>query len=121
MTLTFTLVLLQVGKWVTTSAPARIDLAGGWTDTPPVSYEFGGVVVNAAILVDGERALSARVRRIAEPVLSLRYDGQDEVTVCTKLADLEDYSHPLAHAVCYLTLCTSSLLLFTCCLVLRLY
>eukprot|EP01046_Picozoa_sp_COSAG06_P086726 COSAG06_NODE_33295_length_492_cov_0.880407_1_plen_72_part_10 len=37
-----------VGQWVVTSAPARIDLAGGWTDTPPVSYEYGGVVVKYA-------------------------------------------------------------------------
>ena len=22
-------------------APARIDMAGGWTDTPPISYEAG--------------------------------------------------------------------------------
>ena len=31
-------------KWVIASAPARIDLSGGWSDTPPISYEFGGVI-----------------------------------------------------------------------------
>jgi fucokinase len=87
-----------VGQWVVTSAPARIDLAGGWTDTPPVSYEYGGVVVNCAILVDGKRALEARVRRIAEPVIRLRYDGQDDCTECRLCADMADYSHPLAAA-----------------------
>ena len=30
-------------------APARLDLAGGWTDVPPFSTEVGGVVVNIAI------------------------------------------------------------------------
>lgn len=31
------------------SAPARIDLAGGWTDVAPFAAKEGGVVVNAAI------------------------------------------------------------------------
>src|SRR5439155_1473781 len=31
------------------SAPARLDLAGGWTDVPPFSAREGGLVVNAAI------------------------------------------------------------------------
>ena len=34
--------------------PARLDLAGGWSDTPPISYEKGGSVVNISILVDGK-------------------------------------------------------------------
>ena len=31
------------------SAPLRVDLAGGWTDVPPYPTEFGGEVVNFAI------------------------------------------------------------------------
>eukprot|EP00961_Rhodomonas_salina_P027920 377694-Rhodomonas_salina.1 len=31
------------GTRMTVSAPARIDLAGGWLDTPPICYEAGGV------------------------------------------------------------------------------
>lgn len=87
-----------VGEWVTSTSPARIDLAGGWTDTPPVSYEYGGVVVNAAILVDGKRALEARVRRTATPGLALMYDGQDAPTLVLSKEDILDYSHPLASA-----------------------
>ena len=33
--------------WVT--APARIDFAGGWSDTPPICLEMGGAVLNAAV------------------------------------------------------------------------
>ena len=36
---------LPVGACVTSRAAARIDVAGGWTDTPPISYEAGGAVV----------------------------------------------------------------------------
>ena len=34
--------------------PARLYLAGGWTDTPPICYELGGKVVDLAIRVDGQ-------------------------------------------------------------------
>ena len=42
------------GAWVTAECPARIDVAGGWSDTPPITYEHGGAVVDAAITVDGQ-------------------------------------------------------------------
>lgn len=90
---------VPVGRWVTTTSPARIDLAGGWTDTPPVSYEFGGTVVNAAIKVDGEHPLEARVRRIdSEAVIRFWMDGVDEPVVVREKDDIADYGHPLAPA-----------------------
>ena len=46
--------LSPVDKWVTAECPARIDIAGGWSDTAPITYEQGGAVVNAAITVDGQ-------------------------------------------------------------------
>ncbi|OQR68382.1 L-fucose kinase-like, partial [Tropilaelaps mercedesae] len=48
--------------WVEARCPARIDLYGGWTDTPPVCYEMGGSVVNMAVLVDGLHPISAKAR-----------------------------------------------------------
>lgn len=90
---------VPVGRWVTTTAPARIDLAGGWTDTPPVSYEFGGTVVNAAIKVDGEHPLETRARRIdSEAVIRFWMDGTDEPVVVREKKDIADYGHPLAPA-----------------------
>jgi D-glycero-alpha-D-manno-heptose-7-phosphate kinase len=38
-------------------APARLDLAGAWTDVPPFSAREGGVVVNAAIGLHAEAHL----------------------------------------------------------------
>lgn len=37
------------GPTVRTSAPVRLDFAGGWTDVPPFVEREGGLVVNAAI------------------------------------------------------------------------
>ena len=40
------------------AAPVRLDFAGGWTDVPPFSARAGGVVVNAAIMLQTQVVLS---------------------------------------------------------------
>jgi len=52
--------------FVRVERPLRIDLAGGWSDTPPICYENGGCVLNAALALEGCRPVVAEVRRIAE-------------------------------------------------------
>ncbi len=52
------------GEWVIVECPARIDLSGGWSDTPPITYEHGGAVTNAAITLDGVKPIGCKVRRI---------------------------------------------------------
>lgn len=80
-----------MGASVTSQAAARIDLAGGWTDTPPISYEAGGSVLNAAVTVSGERPVDARCERIKERRVELVCAGREGVAeatvVCTELAD----------------------------------
>ena len=55
--------------WV--SAPVRIDLAGGWTDTPPVCNEVGGSVVNVAIGLNGREPIHVVAKLIEDPVIML--------------------------------------------------
>ena len=62
---------LQPGLRVTAQAPARLDLAGGWSDTPPYCYERGGHVINTAIDLDGRPPLSVTVDVLPEPVVIL--------------------------------------------------
>jgi fucokinase len=87
-----------LGQWVVCETPARIDLAGGWSDTPPVCYECsnGGAVINVAISIDGRCPIGARARRIATPQLILRVDPSEPPITCTELADLMDHNSPLA-------------------------
>ena len=66
----------SIGGAVVLRAPARIDLAGGWTDTPPICVERGGAVVNVAIEVDGVAPLEASVRRLDEPIV--RIESRDQ-------------------------------------------
>lgn len=51
---------------VEVTLPLRVNWGGGWSDTPPYCNENGGTVLNAAILLNGERPVSVRLRRIKE-------------------------------------------------------
>jgi fucokinase len=46
--------------------PLRVNFGGGWSDTPPYCNENGGTVLNAAILLNGDRPVSVNIRRIPE-------------------------------------------------------
>ncbi len=46
--------------------PLRVNWGGGWSDTPPYCNENGGTVLNAAILLNRERPVSVRLRKIKE-------------------------------------------------------
>ena len=44
--------------------PLRIDLAGGWSDTPPICNLVGGCVLNAAVTLNGAKPVKAVVRPV---------------------------------------------------------
>jgi len=54
---------------VTVEGPARIDLGGGWSDAPPFCLDWGGAVLNIAMLVDGLYPIRATLRRLREPLV----------------------------------------------------
>ena len=53
-------------------SPVRIDIAGGWTDTPPYCLLEGGNVVNLAIELNGQPPLQTYVKPCSEPRIILR-------------------------------------------------
>lgn len=53
-------------------APARLDLTGGWTDTPPYSLEHGGTVLNVAVLLNGQPPLQVYARRTSDTLIRVR-------------------------------------------------
>ncbi|XP_062402786.1 L-fucose kinase isoform X1 [Sardina pilchardus] len=103
-----------IGEWQEVECPARLDLSGGWSDTPPIAFERGGAVVNVAVKVDGRRPIGARARRIREPRLLLvtSSSGQDcsvaTETVCETLQDLEDHCQPHAPGALLKAVCVCS-------------
>lgn len=52
-------------KWAIATAPVRVDLAGGWSDTPPICYEYGGSVTGMSILVDNFFPIACRCRIVS--------------------------------------------------------
>jgi fucokinase len=71
---------LKLSPWqfesVHVSAPPRIDLGGGWSDTPPFCFDWGGTVLNCALEIDGTFPIETEIRRIDEPVIRCYADGQ---------------------------------------------
>ena len=103
---------LPFGQWYYAYCPARVDVAGGWTDTPPICYEYGGSVVNVAVLLNGKRPIGARVRKIKKPVLILTMIGNEETCsetiLCTALDQLHDYYQPQATGALLKACCIAS-------------
>ncbi len=92
----------KVHPIITVTAPARIDLAGGWSDTPPICYERPAAVMNMACQVDGKKPLLCSARLIDIPIIKLysmkRRDEDKEVTVSGHVlahySDFEDMQTP---------------------------
>lgn len=82
---------LPLGGAVTVRAPLRIDLAGGWTDTPPYCIDCGGTVVNAAILLDATPPVMLSARRTSELYIQLHCWDTDATDLISSHADLARY------------------------------
>lgn len=75
-----------VESHVVVSAAPRIDLGGGWSDTPPFCLDWGGTVVNIAIEVGGEYPICTEVKTLSEPVV--RCIAEERVVEYRAMADL---------------------------------
>jgi len=74
--------------------PARIELAGGWTDTPPYTLEFGGDVTNTAINLNGQPPIHCYCRILEEPLIRLNSIDGGRRQEITELEELTDYRRP---------------------------
>ncbi len=72
-------------------APARLDLGGGWTDTPPYCLERGGCVINAAVDLNGQPPIQAYARVIAEPIIRIASIDLGLRLEVSDLEELRDY------------------------------
>ena len=59
----------------TVRLPLRVNWGGGWSDTPPYCNEKGGTVLNAAILLNGEKPVEVTLERIPEQ--KVVFDSRD--------------------------------------------
>ena len=73
-------------------SPVRIDLAGGWTDTPPHCLTAGGNVVNLAIELNGQPPLQVYIKLTDEPKIILRSIDLGAREDVTSFEELQEYN-----------------------------
>ncbi|HNQ90420.1 MAG TPA: bifunctional fucokinase/fucose-1-phosphate guanylyltransferase [Verrucomicrobiota bacterium] len=64
--------MVQEDQIVWGRCPVRLDLAGGWTDTPPYCLEHGGRVVNMAVNLNGQPPIQVFAKLSSRPELIMR-------------------------------------------------
>ena len=74
-------------------SPVRIDIAGGWTDTPPYCLMEGGSVINFAIELNGQPPLQAYIKPSKENHIVLRSIDLGAVEVVKTTELLMDFMH----------------------------
>ena len=74
-------------------SPVRIDIAGGWTDTPPYCLMEGGNVINLAIEHNGQPPLQTYIRPSKEPRIVLRSIDLGAMEMVETSEQLKDFMH----------------------------
>ena len=72
-------------------SPIRIDLAGGWTDTPPYCLQHGGSVVNVAVKLNDQAPIQAFARRCRAPTITLHSIDLGISQTLTTYEEVGDY------------------------------
>jgi galactokinase/mevalonate kinase-like predicted kinase len=72
-------------------SPIRLDLAGGWTDTPPYCFINGGKVLNLAVELNGQPPLQVFIKPSAEFKITLRSIDLGVKEDVTTFEELNDY------------------------------
>ena len=73
-------------------SPVRIDLAGGWTDTPPFCIFNGGNVVNVAIELNGQPPLQVYIKPSQQYNITLRSIDMSAMEIIRTWEELEKYN-----------------------------
>lgn len=79
--------------------PVRIDLAGGWSDTPPYSLTTGGNVVNMGILLNGQPPLQVYIKPAQEHHIicrSIDLGATEVITTYDELAAFNKIGSPFS-------------------------
>lgn len=86
----------------------RIDVAGGWTDTPPYCLNSGGNVVNLAIELNGQQPLQVYVKPTKEPKIvcrSIDLGAMEVIETYEELAQFNKVGSPFSIPKAALALC----------------
>ncbi|HSD29530.1 MAG TPA: L-fucokinase [Vicinamibacteria bacterium] len=87
---------LKEDQIVWARAPVRLDLAGGWTDTPPYTLRRGGRVVNLAVNLNGQPPIQVFCRRTSERHVRVHSIDLGRTETFTRFEELLDYRDPVS-------------------------
>jgi galactokinase/mevalonate kinase-like predicted kinase len=73
-------------------SPVRIDLAGGWSDTPPHCLYAGGAVLNIAIELNSQPPLQVYIKPAKEYSVTLRSIDLGAIEVISTYGELSNYA-----------------------------
>jgi len=71
-------------------SPVRLDLAGGWSDTPPFCLKHGGAVVNLGVDLNGQAPVQVFVRSCADRHIVIRSIDLGAQTTIRTFEELEN-------------------------------
>ncbi len=74
-------------------SPVRLDLAGGWSDTPPYCIINGGKVMNMAVELNGQPPIQVYITSSEKPEIRIKSIDLGIESRISEFSELEDYSH----------------------------
>ncbi len=80
-------------------SPVRIELGGGWSDTPPYCFMNGGTVLNMAVELNGQQPLQVYIRSSKEFKIVLRsidLGASEEITTYDELCAYNKIGSPFS-------------------------
>ena len=80
-------------------SPVRLDLAGGWSDTPPYCFLYGGKVLNLAVELNGQPPLHCYIKASEKPEFVLRsidLGAQETITTYDELSEFYSVGSPFS-------------------------
>ena len=75
-------------------SPVRLDLAGGWSDTPPYCIEYGGAVLNLAVNLNGQPPIQVFAKLSERPEIVLRSVDLGVEKRLTTYEEINDFDQP---------------------------
>ena len=80
--------------YVKVELPVRVNWGGGWTDTPPYCLEHGGVVLNAALKLNGLAPIWVEIKKIEEMRIKVSSNDIGVEGYIDSVEDLLDCNNP---------------------------
>lgn len=74
--------------------PVRVNWGGGWTDTPPHCNERGGIVLNAALKLNGINPIQVEVRRLKEYHIEFESTDIGVFGIAENIEEVQDCHNP---------------------------